>query len=76
MTEQNLSADLAAAKVEIAEARHDLRNMRMVVNGNVSEIAQLKNSLDRLKARSGTGAAAVAVALGLLGWLIEMSLSR
>ena len=50
--------------------------MRMVVNGNVSEIAQLKNSLDRLKARIGTGAAAVAVALGLLGWLIEMSLSR
>tara|TARA_Y100001949_G_C15681487_1_gene198356 strand:+ start:189 stop:419 length:231 start_codon:yes stop_codon:yes gene_type:complete len=76
VTEQNISAELAVASVEIAEARHDLRNMRMVVNANVSEISRIQNELDRFKTRIATGAAAVAFALALLGWLIEIAITR
>ncbi|MBG95095.1 MAG: hypothetical protein CL793_07570 [Chloroflexi bacterium] len=76
MIEQNLAAELAAAKVEISEARHDIRNMRLVVNDNVSEIARIQNELDRFKTRIATGASALAFALAILGWLVEIAITK
>ena len=76
MIEQNLAAELAAAKVEISEARHDIRNMRLVVNDNVSEIARIQNELDRFKTRIATGTSALAFALAILGWLVEIAITK
>lgn len=61
-----------ALEREVSEVRHDYRNLKMVVNENISTISDLQQSLSRLKTQIATGIAAVVVVTAVVAWIVEM----
>ena len=61
-----------ALEREVREVRHDHRNLKMVVNENISNISDLQQSLSRLKTQIATGIAAVVIVSAVVAWIVEM----
>ena len=61
-----------ALEREVREVRHDHRNLKMVVNDSIGNIADLQSDLARLKTQIATGIAAVVVVTAVVAWAIEI----
>ena len=56
----------------VVEIRHDLRNTRTVTQHLGEEIDRLRGDFERFKTRVATGAAALVLVAGVVGWLVEV----
>lgn len=71
-----LRAELLVLQESNKRDRHDFRNLRLVVDGFVEEIEILSRDAAVLRAKLYVVGGAGLLAGGVIGWLIELLLSR
>jgi hypothetical protein len=53
---------------------HARRNMKMILDGIVADLIELRGQVDRLRVTIRTTLSVLAIAIGVLAWLIEIAL--
>jgi hypothetical protein len=72
MPEENISnREVGAALQELAEVRHDYRNLRTIVYALDEEQDRLRLELAKTKIAIRTAIGVISAAIGVIGWLID-----
>jgi len=66
--------ELGSLSAQLASEIHQRRNMRMILDGIVTELVELRGEVDRLRVTIRTTLAVLAVVVAVFAWLIEIAL--
>lgn len=66
--------ELGSLSAQLASEIHQRRNMRMILDGLVTEVIELRGEVDRLRTMLRTTLSVLAVVVAVFAWLIELAL--
>ncbi len=66
--------ELGILNEQLKSEIHARRNMKMILDGIVADLIELRGEVDRLRVTIRTTLSVLALAIGVLAWLIEIAL--
>ncbi len=66
--------ELGSLTEQLKSEIHARRNMKMILDGIVADLIELRGQVDRLRVTIRTTLSVLAIAIGVLAWLIEIAL--